>query len=122
MQLLYNRRDGDRGSVGAGVVRLLQGAGAIVSRQQRGGWLAGRVGAVVVESRWSRLRRRRSEGGCGGVEVASGSGGRGGGVSRIAIGWGRVWRCRGGVVSGATAGDRDGLHAREEVRTTWPLS
>ena len=74
MQLLCNRRDGDRGSVGAGVVRLLQGAGAIVSRQQRGGWLAGRVGAVVVESRWSRLRRRRSEGGSGDVEVASGSG------------------------------------------------
>src|SRR6266702_2839335 len=144
MQLLYNRRDGDRGSVGAGVVRLLQGAGAIVSRQQRGGWLAGRVGAVVVESRWSRrcrLRRRgrgggsgdvevaaawagsrQGEGGCGRVEVTSISGGRGGGVSRIAIGWGRVWRCRGGVVSGATAGDRDGLHAREEVRTTWPLS
>ncbi len=50
MQLLYNRRDGDRGSVEAGMVRLLQGAGAIVSRQQRGGWLAGRVGAVVVVS------------------------------------------------------------------------
>src|SRR6266702_1598186 len=74
MQLLYNRRGGDRGSVGAGVVRLLQGAGAIVSRQQRCEWLAGRVGAVVVVSRWSRrgrLRRRRGEGGSGDVEVAS---------------------------------------------------
>ena len=78
MQLLYNRRDGDWGSVGAGVVRLLQGAGAIVSRQQRGGWLASRVGAVVVVSRWSRwrwLRRRRGEGGSGDVEVASASAG-----------------------------------------------
>jgi len=60
------------------VVRLLQGAGAIVSRQQRGGWLAGRVGAVVVElrsSRRSRLWHRRSEGGNGDVEVASASAG-----------------------------------------------
>src|SRR6266702_8877374 len=102
MQLLYNRRDGDRGSVGAGVVRLLQGAGAIVSRQQRGGWLAGRVGAVVVVSRWSRrdrLRRRRGEGRSGDVEVALASAGI------VVVTWwvglrqgegggGRVWPCR----------------------------
>ena len=65
---------------------------------------------------------RAGEGRCGCVEVTSISGGRSGRVGRIAIGWGRVWRCRGGVVSGAAAGDRDGLHAREGVRTTWPLS
>ncbi len=158
--------------MGAGVVRLLQSAGAMVSRRQRGGlragwgrlwWCRGGVGGVragVAMSRWrrgrwtcnrvrvvgggdvewQRLRTRRAcgkwgrvrrvevagivvvtwsvglrqgEGGCGRVEVASISGGRGGGVSRIAIGWGRVWRCRGGVMSGAAAGDRDGLHARE---------
>ncbi len=60
------------------MVRLLQGAGAIVSRQQRCEWLAGRVGAVVVVSRWSRrgrLRRRWGEGGSGNVEVASASAG-----------------------------------------------
>jgi len=60
------------------VVRLLQGVGAIVSRQQRGGWLAGRVGAVVVESRWSRqsrLRRWWSEGRSGDIEVVSASAG-----------------------------------------------
>ncbi len=68
------------------------------------------AGIVVVT--WS-VGLRQGEGGCGRIEVASISGGRGGGVGRIAIGWGRVWRCRGGVVSGAPAGDRDGLHARE---------
>jgi len=62
-------------------VRLLQSAGAMVSRRQRGGWLAGRVGAVVVVSRWRRrrrLRRRLGEGGGGDVEVGVGDGGRGG--------------------------------------------
>ena len=60
------------------MVRLLQGAGAIVSRQQRGGWLAGRVGAVVVMSRWSwwgRLRCWWGEGESGDIEVASASAG-----------------------------------------------
>ena len=74
MKLLCNRRDGDQGSVGAGVVCLLQGVGAIVSRQQRGGWLAGRVGAVVVVLRWSWrdwLWHWRGEGRSGDVEVAS---------------------------------------------------
>ncbi len=114
MQLLYNRRDGDWGSVGAGVVRLLQGAGAIVSRQQRGGWLAGRVGAVVVESRWSRrsrLWRRRSEGGSGNVEVASasGSGCSGCGLGELAASGGGCGElgggdCSGDVVGGLAAG------------------
>ncbi len=65
---------------------------------------------------------RQGEGRCGRVEVTSISGGHGDRVSQIAIGWGWVWRCQGGIVSGAAVGDRDGLHAREEVRTTWPLS
>ncbi len=51
MQLLYNRRDGGQGSVGAGVVCLLLGVGAIV--QVAAGWVACGQG----------------RGGCGGVKV-----------------------------------------------------
>ncbi len=84
MKLLCNRRDGDRGSVGAGVVRLLQGAGAIVSRQQRGGWLAGRVGAIVVVSRWSRRGRWTCSRVRAVVATSSGSGCSGCGLGELA--------------------------------------
>jgi len=90
------------------------------SLQQVGSGAASWVVGIVVVTWW--VGSRQGEGGCGHVEVTLISGGRGGGVSQIAIGWGWVWRCRGGIMSGATAGDRDGLHAWEEVRMTWPLS
>ena len=59
------------------------------SLRQVGAGVASWVAGIVVVTWW--VGSRQGEGGCGRVEVTSISGGRGGGVSRIAIGWGRVW-------------------------------
>ncbi len=67
--------------------------GAMVSRRQRGGWLAGRVGAVVVVSRWRRGRRT-----CSRVRVvvatSSGSGCGGCGLGELAASGGRCGELR----------------------------
>jgi len=82
------------------------------SLRQVGAGAASWVAGIVVVMWW--VGSQQGEGRCGHVEVTLISGGHGSGVSWIAIGWGQVWPCRGGVMSGATAGDRDGLHAWEE--------
>src|SRR6266702_176306 len=61
--------------------------GAMVSRRQRGGWLAGRVGAVVVVSATS---------------VAASAGWGRPPLVPTKFGWG--WRCRGGVGVGGPLG------------------